>query len=171
MIIHSPDEPVQEWTPDNVNARWAHIQQIHQEQSEAGELLAAEKLALIQVRPTTLLTRNLITQPIRKRRDECVQSITSIAGHHWQRAVRQAGSSGFESTSLSTVMFVVGHWPRGAYTLARGRFGRVLIRRGVDRLADVVAADHPARRDARGCRWVEVSLERPVMVKVSLFME
>jgi hypothetical protein len=45
MMTHSPDEPVQEWTPDDVKANWAHMQQIHQEMTEAGELLAAEKLA------------------------------------------------------------------------------------------------------------------------------
>jgi hypothetical protein len=45
MMTHSPDDPVQEWTADDVKASWAHMQQIHQEMSEAGELLAAEKLA------------------------------------------------------------------------------------------------------------------------------
>jgi hypothetical protein len=45
MMTQSPDDPAQEWTPDDVKASWAHMQQIHQELSEAGELLAAEKLA------------------------------------------------------------------------------------------------------------------------------
>jgi hypothetical protein len=45
MMTQSPDDPVQEWTPDDVQASWAHMQRIHQEMAEAGELLAAEKLA------------------------------------------------------------------------------------------------------------------------------
>src|SRR6266496_5055062 len=45
MMTHSPDDPVQEWTADDVKGSWAHMQQIHQEMAEAGELLAAEKLA------------------------------------------------------------------------------------------------------------------------------
>lgn len=48
MMTHSPDDqvtPVHQWTPDDVKASWAHMQQIHQELAEAGELLAAEKLA------------------------------------------------------------------------------------------------------------------------------
>jgi hypothetical protein len=45
MMTHSPDDPVQEWTGDDVKASWAHMQQLHQEMSQAGELLAAEKLA------------------------------------------------------------------------------------------------------------------------------
>ena len=45
MMTHSPDDPTQEWTTDDVKASWAHMQQIHQELSEAGELVAAEKLA------------------------------------------------------------------------------------------------------------------------------
>jgi hypothetical protein len=45
MMTQSPAEPVQEWTPDDVKASWAHMQQIHQELTEAGELIAAEKLA------------------------------------------------------------------------------------------------------------------------------
>jgi hypothetical protein len=45
MMTQSPDDPVQEWTPDDVKASWAHMQQIHQEMTEAGELIAAEKLA------------------------------------------------------------------------------------------------------------------------------
>ena len=45
MMTQSPDDPVQEWTADDVKASWAHMQQIHQEMAEAGELLAAEKLA------------------------------------------------------------------------------------------------------------------------------
>ena len=45
MMTHSPDDPVQEWTSDDVKASWAHMQQIHQELTDAGELLAAEKLA------------------------------------------------------------------------------------------------------------------------------
>jgi hypothetical protein len=45
MMTHSPDDPVQEWTPADVQASWAHMQQIHRELTEAGELLAAEKLA------------------------------------------------------------------------------------------------------------------------------
>jgi hypothetical protein len=45
MMTQSPDDPVQEWTPDDLKASWAHMQQIHQEMTEAGELIAAEKLA------------------------------------------------------------------------------------------------------------------------------
>ena len=48
MMTQSPDDPaspVHEWTPDEVKASWAHMQRIHQELTEAGELLAAEKLA------------------------------------------------------------------------------------------------------------------------------
>jgi hypothetical protein len=45
MMTQSPDDPPQEWTPEDVQASWAHMQQIHQEMTEAGELLAAEKLA------------------------------------------------------------------------------------------------------------------------------
>jgi hypothetical protein len=45
MMTHSPDDPVQEWTEGDVRASWAHMQQMHREMTEAGELLAAEKLA------------------------------------------------------------------------------------------------------------------------------
>jgi hypothetical protein len=45
MMTQSPDEPPQEWTPEDIKASWAHMQQIHQDMTEAGELLAAEKLA------------------------------------------------------------------------------------------------------------------------------
>jgi hypothetical protein len=45
MMTHSPDDPVQDWAPEDVEASWKHMQQIHQELTEAGELLAAEKLA------------------------------------------------------------------------------------------------------------------------------
>lgn len=45
MMTHSPDDPAQEWTSDDVNASWVHMQQIQQDMTEAGELLAAEKLA------------------------------------------------------------------------------------------------------------------------------
>lgn len=47
MMTHSPDDeaPPVEWTPDDIKASWAHMQQIHQELADAGELLAAEKLA------------------------------------------------------------------------------------------------------------------------------
>ena len=31
MMTQSPDDPVQEWTPDDVQASWAHMQEIHQE--------------------------------------------------------------------------------------------------------------------------------------------
>lgn len=33
------------WTPEEVEASWAHMKQIHQELVERGELLATEKLA------------------------------------------------------------------------------------------------------------------------------
>lgn len=39
------DLPAQEWTPEEVKASWACMQQIYQELSDAGELLATEKLA------------------------------------------------------------------------------------------------------------------------------
>jgi hypothetical protein len=45
MMTQSADDPVQEWTAADVRASWAHMQQMHQEMTEAGELLAAEKLA------------------------------------------------------------------------------------------------------------------------------
>ena len=45
MMTHSPDDPVQDWTAEDVKASWAHMQQIHQDLTEAGEFLAAEKLA------------------------------------------------------------------------------------------------------------------------------
>jgi hypothetical protein len=45
MMTHSPEDPVQDWTPDDVKASWTHMQSLHQEMTEAGELLAAEKLA------------------------------------------------------------------------------------------------------------------------------
>ena len=45
MMTHSPDEPAQEWTDDDVRASWAHMQQLHQEMSAAGELLASVRLA------------------------------------------------------------------------------------------------------------------------------
>ena len=48
MMTQSPDDRASsapEWTPEDVKASWAHMQQIHQELTEAGELLAAEKLA------------------------------------------------------------------------------------------------------------------------------
>jgi hypothetical protein len=48
MMTYSSDDgvpPPDEWTPDDVKASWAHMQQIHEELSEAGELLAAEGLA------------------------------------------------------------------------------------------------------------------------------
>lgn len=48
MMTQSPDDdgqPVHEWTAEEVKASWVHMQRIHQELTEAGELLAAEKLA------------------------------------------------------------------------------------------------------------------------------
>jgi hypothetical protein len=39
------DAPPVEWTPEDVEASWAHMQQIHQELADNGELLGAEKLA------------------------------------------------------------------------------------------------------------------------------
>ena len=48
MMTYSPDDevpPAHEWNPEDVKASWAHMQQIHQEMSDAGELLAAEGLA------------------------------------------------------------------------------------------------------------------------------
>jgi hypothetical protein len=45
MMTQSPDDPPQEWTAEDIAASWAHMQQIHREMSEAGELIAAEKLA------------------------------------------------------------------------------------------------------------------------------
>lgn len=48
MMTYSPDDgvpPPHEWNPDDVKASWAHMQQIDQELSQAGELLAAEGLA------------------------------------------------------------------------------------------------------------------------------
>ena len=45
MMMQSPDDPVQEWTPEDVKASWAHMQQIYRELADAGELVAAEKLA------------------------------------------------------------------------------------------------------------------------------
>lgn len=45
MMMQSPDDPAQEWTPEDVKASWAHMQQIYRELTEAGELVAAEKLA------------------------------------------------------------------------------------------------------------------------------
>lgn len=45
MMTHSPDDPVLDWTPDDVKASWAHMQQIYQELANAGELVATERLA------------------------------------------------------------------------------------------------------------------------------
>lgn len=48
MMTHSPDDQVstgQEWTPDEVRASGEHMMRLHRELSEAGELLAAERLA------------------------------------------------------------------------------------------------------------------------------
>jgi len=47
MTQSSQDDepPVHEYTPDEVKASWAHMQQIYQELAESGELLATEKLA------------------------------------------------------------------------------------------------------------------------------
>jgi hypothetical protein len=45
MMTHSPDDEAREWTGDDVKASWAHMQQLHQEMSEAGELLASVRLA------------------------------------------------------------------------------------------------------------------------------
>ena len=38
-------EPEQPWTGEDVKASWEHMGQIYRELSEAGELLATEKLA------------------------------------------------------------------------------------------------------------------------------
>ncbi|HCT79134.1 MAG TPA: hypothetical protein DGT23_21770 [Micromonosporaceae bacterium] len=47
MMNQSSDDtsPGQEWTPEDVKASWACMQQIYQELSDAGELIATEKLA------------------------------------------------------------------------------------------------------------------------------
>jgi hypothetical protein len=46
MMNHRFDEDVQpDWTPDEIRASGAHMMQIHQELSDAGELLGAERLA------------------------------------------------------------------------------------------------------------------------------
>src|SRR5947209_1410401 len=37
--------PMQEWTPEDMQASGAHMMQIHQELAERGELLGAERLA------------------------------------------------------------------------------------------------------------------------------
>jgi hypothetical protein len=48
MMRTGPDDgvpPPNEWKPEEVKASWAHMQEIHQELSEAGELLGAEGLS------------------------------------------------------------------------------------------------------------------------------
>lgn len=49
MIImgHAVDQnaPDEVWTPEDADASWKHMQQIHQDLVEAGELVATEKLA------------------------------------------------------------------------------------------------------------------------------
>ncbi len=37
--------PPQEWAPEDVRASWGHMQRIHQELTESGELLGAEALS------------------------------------------------------------------------------------------------------------------------------
>ena len=39
------DEPTVRWTPEEVQASWAHMRQIYQDLVDAGELLGTEKLA------------------------------------------------------------------------------------------------------------------------------
>jgi hypothetical protein len=62
MMTRSPDDPVQEMTPEDVKASWAHMQQIHQEMSDAGELLAAEQLAGPEA--TKIVTADGRTAPV-----------------------------------------------------------------------------------------------------------
>jgi hypothetical protein len=62
MMTQSPDDPVQEWTPDDVKASWVHMQQIHQEMTEAGELIAAEKLAGPEA--TKIVASDGVTAPV-----------------------------------------------------------------------------------------------------------
>src|SRR5262245_66615884 len=62
MMTQSPDDPVQEWTADDVKASWAHMQQIHEELTDAGELLAAEKLAGPEA--TRIVTHDGISAPV-----------------------------------------------------------------------------------------------------------
>jgi hypothetical protein len=48
MMNHSLDEtdtPDQRWSAEDVKASWGHMSQIWQELTEAGELIATEKLA------------------------------------------------------------------------------------------------------------------------------
>jgi hypothetical protein len=48
MMRAGPDDgvpPPNEWKPEEVKASWAHMQEIHREMSEAGELLGAEGLS------------------------------------------------------------------------------------------------------------------------------
>ena len=62
MMTQSPDDPVQEWTADDVQASWAHMQEIHQEMAEAGELLAAEKLAGLEA--TKIVSGDGVNAPV-----------------------------------------------------------------------------------------------------------
>jgi hypothetical protein len=48
MMRTGPDDgvpPPNEWEPEEVKANWAHMEEIHHELSEAGELLGAEGLS------------------------------------------------------------------------------------------------------------------------------
>ena len=63
MMTRSPDDTgSQEWTSADVKASWAHMQQIHLEMTEAGELLAAEKLAGPEA--TKIVTADGVSAPV-----------------------------------------------------------------------------------------------------------
>ena len=62
MMTHSPGDPVQDWTPEDVRASWAYMQRIHRELAEAGELLATEKLAGPEA--TKIVTADGVAAPV-----------------------------------------------------------------------------------------------------------
>ena len=62
MMTSSPDEPAQPWTADDVRASWIHMRQMHEEMTEAGELIAAEKLAGPEA--TKIVTSDGIGAPV-----------------------------------------------------------------------------------------------------------
>ena len=62
LMTRSPDDPVQEWTPDDVKASWVHMQQMYQEMTEAGELIAAERLAGPEA--TKIVTSDGVSAPV-----------------------------------------------------------------------------------------------------------
>src|SRR6266540_3789644 len=54
--------PIHEWAPEDVQAGWRHMQQIHQELTESGELLGGEALAGPEA--AKIVTSNGMSAPV-----------------------------------------------------------------------------------------------------------